>query len=54
MHIKKLGVQIVDLTHVAYPDSLYFDAHHLNERGAKKFTKELKESLAQKNNFTKI
>lgn len=36
---------IIDRVHDFYPDSLYLDADHLNERGATRFTKEVMEEL---------
>ncbi|MFY0605788.1 MAG: hypothetical protein JXR10_03675 [Cyclobacteriaceae bacterium] len=40
---------VFDKTTVNYPDSLYFNSDHLNEKGAKKFTSELIEFLKTTN-----
>ncbi len=46
--IKELAnAQVFDFSHVNYPDSLYMNTTHLNYAGAKRFTKELKDSIMQ-------
>ncbi|MDZ7847227.1 MAG: hypothetical protein U5L96_10880 [Owenweeksia sp.] len=35
---KNTGTSVIDLSVVNYPDSLYFDADHLNKEGAAIFT----------------
>jgi len=37
------GVMVIDKTKENYPDSLFLDVNHLNESGANRFTKEIKE-----------
>lgn len=39
------GIQIYDFSNVHYTDSLYLNADHLNELGAKRFTKSLLDTL---------
>jgi len=39
------GVMVIDKTKEHYPDSLFSNVDHLNENGANRFTKEIKEIL---------
>lgn len=47
---KRNEVKVIDKTNLFYPDSLYFDVHHLNELGATRFSIELKEELKNNKN----
>jgi hypothetical protein len=44
---KNLNVKVFDFSHAVYPDSLFFNTEHLNYQGAKRFSKELKDSIDQ-------
>ena len=46
--IKTLAnTSVYDFSHVNYPDSLFMNTTHLNYAGAKRFSKELKDSISQ-------
>lgn len=43
---KSKGITVIDQTNKFYPDSLYRNAHHLNQHGANRFTDEVTKILA--------
>ncbi len=43
--LRKKGILIIDKTHEQYPDSLFFQTDHLNEKGSRRFSIEINRIL---------